>query len=408
MADSKLMKLAKFAEEMIKCGICLETYSYPKTLKCLHTFCISCLAKILEPKLVNNQGVLDADRAISVNCPICNTMHGDITGLCDLPTNFIVVEALDLMQECNENSVKQPLCDSSDKAAVSWCITCQKRYCDDCLKLAASSCDRSKKHGGCGARHVIVTIHSQSGEECKCRKHKIIFAFYCNTCDRPVCLDCCITSHRKHEAKVINALKKEAWETWKELEVVNAKVVADRIQGEDKTLLLIGKIDKNEVKLEESLKQFQVKLEKFLERLFQEVNMLCQKKFAKERQKIREIFPTRELSPLANCETVMNLLFFVNSNIKDDNDLLVACQAGTLKAMLSSCRNQSISFEEANKKFKKIEKSSSEACVEMDEESLQKSMVKVFESMTLKFPNCDAEVDLEDFLMKKINEGQRT
>ena len=207
---------------------------------------------------------------------------------------------------------------------------------------------------------------------------------------------------------MINALKKEAWETWKELEVVNAKVVADRIQGEDKTLLLIGKIDKNEVKLEESLKQFQVKLEKFLERLFQEVNMLCQKKFAKERQKIREIFPTRELSPLANCETVMNLLSFVNSNIKDDNDLLVACQAGTLKAMLSSCRNQSISFEEASKEFKKIEKSSSEACVEMNEESFQKSMVKVFESMTLKFPNCDAEVDLEDFLMKKINEGQRT
>ena len=38
MTNSKQMQLANFAEEIIKCGICLETYSYPKTLKCLHTF----------------------------------------------------------------------------------------------------------------------------------------------------------------------------------------------------------------------------------------------------------------------------------------------------------------------------------------------------------------------------------
>ena len=403
MADSKLMKLAKFAEEIIKCGVCLETYSYPKTLRCLHTFCISCLAKILQPKLVTAEGVLNRDRAISITCPICNTEHRDITALSDLPTNFTIVEALDLMQECDGNAAELLQCDLCDKAAVSRCITCLKRYCYDCLEHAAASCDRSKENGGGKARHMIVSIHDLRGEEYRCRTHHIVFAFYCNICDKPICLDCFVTAHRKHETKVISVFKKEVWETWKELEVVNAKNVADSIQVGDKACFLIGKIKESEVKLKEHMKQLHDKLELFLERLFQRIDVLCQKKFAKERQKIQEIFPGRELPPLANSDTVMNLLSFVNSNIIDDHDLAVVCQGSVLKAMLSCCRDQSMSFEEANREFKKKERSSTEAVVEMDEEAFQKSMVKMFKSMTLRFPNCDAEkVDLQDFLMNEF------
>ena len=403
MADSKLMKLAKFAEEIIKCGICLETYSYPKTLRCLHTFCISCLAKILQPKLVNAEGVLNTDRAISITCPICNAEHRDITALSDLPTNFTIVEALDLMRECDGNAVELLQCGLCDKAAVGRCITCLKRYCDDCLEHAAASCGRGKENGGGKARHMIVSIHDQCGEDYRCRTHHIVFAFYCNSCDKPTCLDCSITFHRKHEIKVISVFKKEVWEIWKELEAVNAKNVADSIQVVDKTLLLIGKIDKSEEKLREDMKQHHVKLQKFLERLFQMIDVLCQKKFAKERQEVQGIFPTRELPPLANSDTVMNLLSFVNSNVIDGHDLSVVCQGSVLKAMLSCCRDLSMSYEEANREFKKKEKSSTEAVVEMDEEGFQKSMVKMFRSMTLRFPNCDAEeVDLQDFLMKEF------
>eukprot|EP00112_Aurelia_sp_Birch-Aquarium-sp1_P002911 Seg1323.4 transcript_id=Seg1323.4/GoldUCD/mRNA.D3Y31 product="E3 ubiquitin-protein ligase TRIM33" protein_id=Seg1323.4/GoldUCD/D3Y31 len=404
MADSKLLKLAKFAEEIIKCGICLQTYSYPKALRCLHTFCISCLAKILEQKLVTGEGFLNMDKVISITCPICNAEHRDITALNDLPTNFTIVEALDLMQECDSNADEVSLCVVCDKAAVNRCITCQKRYCHDCLQHAAASCDRGKEYGGEKARHMIVCVHNHDREEYRCQEHKIVVAFYCNSCEKPVCLDCSLTSHKGHETRVISALKKEVWETWKELEVVHAKNSADFIQVGDTTSLIIGKIYKNEVKLRRNVKQIQVKLEKFLERLFEKINVLCQKNFAKERQEILEIFPARKLVPLANSDTVAHLLSFVNSNINADDHLVVACQGSVLKAMLSCCRDQLLSFEEANKEFRKKEKSSSEAVVEMVEEDFQKSMVKMFKSMTLKFPDSGTEIDLQDFLMREFKD----
>ena len=43
------------AQELDECGICLGQYTNPKTLPCLHSFCIKCIETLPQEPQVNTQ-----------------------------------------------------------------------------------------------------------------------------------------------------------------------------------------------------------------------------------------------------------------------------------------------------------------------------------------------------------------
>ena len=54
--------LKKVEDQLIDCSICLETYTDPKLLQCLHVFCRKCLVKLV---------VRDQQGQLILTCPIC-------------------------------------------------------------------------------------------------------------------------------------------------------------------------------------------------------------------------------------------------------------------------------------------------------------------------------------------------
>ena len=400
MAESKLAQLSPLEKfvEIVECGVCLETLSFPKNLRCQHSFCIGCLAKMLKATLMCD-GILNAGpmTSISIICPCCKTKHEDITALNDLPTNFAVVQMIDALNEINGNTKSTHLCGSCNRLASDICATCQKKYCLDCLGKA---CDAEKHNGGEKAKHFIAEIPKEGEEGYRCREHNIVIEYYCTNCEKPVCLDCFLLSHRSHETKLTGTLKGEVLELLGKLKTINAKNAYDGTKGWNDASLLIEKIDHNQKQLSNNIKELHGKLEKFLQMLIEKVEAFYIQHYAVERQNILERFATAEVL-LENSDTVNDLCSFVNSKLNDD--LIVAFQTSVLKEMFTSCQEKSSALEDTMKFLKVKEQSlDKSATLEIIDEEFQRSMIRIFDNWKLKIPDDDGRITLKEFLQDEF------
>lgn len=103
-----------------KCSLCTNTYVNPKVLHCLHTFCQSCLEKILE------QGDL-------LICPQCNveTILGS-AGVDGLLSDYGISRMISGGNQ-DFQSTFCTSCKSGDASAVARCLTCSNFLCPSCV-----------------------------------------------------------------------------------------------------------------------------------------------------------------------------------------------------------------------------------------------------------------------------------
>ena len=136
--SKETFKALEKLQDQITCPICLEIYSDPKVLPCLHTYCLKCLLKFqLGPK----------DHS-SINCPNCRKEYtGDVETL--QPAFFIdnFIEGYNTMKKALEVSEK---------------ITCDKCFdseatglCKECGEFLCNFCERAHQKL---ARHNIVVL----------------------------------------------------------------------------------------------------------------------------------------------------------------------------------------------------------------------------------------------------------
>ena len=81
--------LLKNLKEHVTCSICLDTYTDPKTIDCLHTFCFECLKK----------HALTSQRQGFYRCPECQAQVGVPEGnhFDRLPSSFLHNSFLSLL-----------------------------------------------------------------------------------------------------------------------------------------------------------------------------------------------------------------------------------------------------------------------------------------------------------------------
>ena len=111
MVEEALKKL----EDQLTCGICLNSYTEPKVLECLHAFCKECL-----------EGVCDR-QGQSLRCPSCRQSTClPPTGVSGLQTEFRLnnlFEVRDVLEKVKEPQKTQ--CENCKKHdATSFCHNC--------------------------------------------------------------------------------------------------------------------------------------------------------------------------------------------------------------------------------------------------------------------------------------------
>ena len=122
--------LLKSLKKQVTCSICLDTYTEPKTISCLHTFCCECL----ERHAIENQ------RQEKFRCPECQAEIDLPQGNCfdRLPSSFFHKSLLGVLlqaEDC-EAIARQQLdtCSQHTEERVRYyCSSCKACICPICV-----------------------------------------------------------------------------------------------------------------------------------------------------------------------------------------------------------------------------------------------------------------------------------
>ena len=178
----------------LSCSVCMCTFTDPKQLPCLHSFCLHCLNGIQRTSGVRGK----------ITCPECRRQF-QIPGSgnpSELPTNFRINSLLDVLaiKECSTANVKCGNCDKRS-AQTLYCFQCCSFWCEECI-LGHNIIRTNKEHKTLALKH----FQDQDFEAvlkrpafCQKKHHeKEELKFFCKSCKVAICNTCAVTLHEGH------------------------------------------------------------------------------------------------------------------------------------------------------------------------------------------------------------------
>ena len=228
----------------VSCSVCMCTFTDPKQLPCLHSFCLHCLNGIQRKSGLHGK----------ITCPECRRQF-QIPGNgnpSELPTNVRINSLLDVLaiKECSTVNVKCGNCDKRS-AQTLYCFQCCSFWCEECV-LGHNIIRTNKEHKTLALKH----FQDQDFEAvlkrpaiCQKKHHeREELKFFCKDCKVAICNTCAVTLHEGHgkmplqEAadackiqlnSVITSLKDKMAEKRKEVKKFNQKSMEVQAQVAD-------------------------------------------------------------------------------------------------------------------------------------------------------------------------------
>ncbi|XP_072041560.1 uncharacterized protein [Amphiura filiformis] len=207
MAESQLAETIR--RDLLECGICLDRYKKPRGLPCLHCFCHSCL----ESYCKGQRNVL---------CPNCKRPTSvPKEGVSGFPAHFIINTLKDTLDKA-KGAVQDAICGNCNlKKATSYCMDCKEFFFQTC-RTAHDTLKANKDHKIISIddlRSGKVMLPITPSEDQMCKDHEgETKKFYCVTCGKLICRDCCIVlGHRQHQVISLKEASQKQVEKLKDL-----------------------------------------------------------------------------------------------------------------------------------------------------------------------------------------------
>lgn len=188
-------------DEFLCCKICLDGFTNPKSLNCLHTFCEDCIESH-----ANSEGSYKKYSDYrEFTCPLCRKRTTlPLGGVRKLPDNFLVSSLTEVIDR--QKPSKYPFCDICK--LVNRKHTEASSKCLDCNKLLCKSCVEQHLDTKVTRNHNIFDVEIEKEIECKEHSDEVV-RFYCESCETAICILCTFNDHKDHDiAQFSDAVKK--------------------------------------------------------------------------------------------------------------------------------------------------------------------------------------------------------
>ena len=194
--DMDVQQLFTNLKKEAECPLCLETVKDPKTLPCLHSFCLRCIDK--------HAGYAKRKLETTIKCPVCQACfqipEGDTFG--SLPTSFHLNRLVDLLALRDGSQEAQRCCSCEENnTATCYCFVCQNFLCKDCFdahqRLKATRGHRNVLIENLQAQDVEELMHRPAMCAKKYHENEPL-DYYCQDCSVCICHKCSIVSHNRH------------------------------------------------------------------------------------------------------------------------------------------------------------------------------------------------------------------
>ena len=199
-------------EEQLTCPVCIDIYTNPRTLPCLHSFCQECLEGLpFRPCEQAWRGGCgrrrdpqpQSPRQHFINCPTCRKPA--VLPIQEGVTSFPIAFHLNSLKETYKLLLQQPKPseESLSQSQAVVCGDCNAAFSD--VFVFCQECDKylCKR---CVATHKEITsqkmVMADDEESMLCFQHNKPLDVFCETCQILVCRDCTIRCHRNcdHDA----------------------------------------------------------------------------------------------------------------------------------------------------------------------------------------------------------------
>ena len=289
--------LLKNLEKHVTCSICLDTYTKPKTIACLHTFCLKCL----------EEHALKTQRQGQFRCPDCQAQVNIPEGkrFDNLPTGFLQNSLLSLLAVRQSGDGSQISCGICKKksAEISYCFACEKLLCRDCVN--AHELFRESAFQG----HKVTAVKQFQAVDYEALLKRQSFCpqpyherevtrFFCLECQICICQVCINTDHKNHN---VDPLEKAA-----DAEKANIMAAVESIEQKKK---VCG----------DAIKTFQkavVELERNIATAKRKVSQTAEEMIAKVREHEREAAKILENTRVSRMKKINSLNEQIKSLIK--------------------------------------------------------------------------------------------
>ena len=232
-----VQQLFKSLRKEAECPLCLETVKDPKTLPCLHSFCLVCLDK--------HANYARRQLQTAIKCPVCQASfqipQEDTFG--GLPASFHLNRLVDLLALTDGGSESQQ-CGSCEEnnIATHYCFECQTFLCTTCFKAH----QRFKATRG----HKNISVDNLQADDveklirrpvmCSEQYHQDQpLEYYCKDCNVCTCIKCSVVSHNHHTmVDMQKAADEQKMQIDEALKKVKAEVVIFENEMKNQTELM--------------------------------------------------------------------------------------------------------------------------------------------------------------------------
>ncbi|OWF48973.1 E3 ubiquitin-protein ligase Midline-1-like [Mizuhopecten yessoensis] len=187
---------------LLECPICLEQLRQPKSLPCLHSFCLECLGSYITKELSGKMA-----SASSFSCPVCrkvteplNQSEGKESWAEQFPTNNLAVEIIQHIQKTDKSITCKP-CEKKgnlNNQAKFWCKLNNTYFCSTCKINIHDLLHEECECQDISEVNISVVLHQKASVN-GCGKHEEKMEYYCEDDQILGCSKCIILDHRKCE-----------------------------------------------------------------------------------------------------------------------------------------------------------------------------------------------------------------